>query len=130
MRVTKKVETETLKGIVVFEMLPYLERMKAVQDVYGKVSMKNEEKEVNSLSDLSEEMESGRKIAQLVFNQVKHVDLAIVGTSMDEFSVDKLSSVDQLSMFQDGVGVINQIGTALLNGYLLGNAKKKESEGQ
>lgn len=116
MRIIKQIKTDNLTGTITYEMLPYATRTKKVQEIYGNISVNPEEKSGNNLSDYKAEFEIGEKITQLMIEQVKAVNIVAKGDEGEEFT---LTSVDELSMMQEGVAIINEISATILNGYQL-----------
>lgn len=117
MNITKKIDTETMKGKIVFAMLPYQRRVELVKQVY--LSDKSDE-------GVEKELGIGVRINELVAEQVKFVEIKYKDSEME---ID-IKNVDELGMFQDGVVLINEIGGTILNGYQMGNEKVKESSTQ
>lgn len=103
MIVKVKIDTEQIEGEIELDIPKYLERIELLKSVSVK-----DEQEVDSI-------EQARKLFELAAKNTKSVNLK------HKKSNTAFSSIDELEMYSDGIGVIYSIGSYVINGIPLGN---------
>jgi hypothetical protein len=92
-----------LIGFIEIEMLPWKERIKKTRDILYK---QDGEKLVER-----QEIDQGEMTITLSIEQIRKIDLS--------FGDKKITDIEELMMYREGIVIINQLNSIVLNGVSL-----------
>ena len=128
MKITKFVNNEFLKGEIVFNTLPYSEKVKQSAMIFSDVSNENVmDEEGNKIGDrlvqvaLNSESGLAMRLFELAKKQIEKVSLKVLSGEHEGLLIE---SVEDLYEFQESATIASQITNQLIGGIQLGEKQK------
>lgn len=118
--IKKKVNNGALTGLVTIAMLSYPERIRISQESLTEIAPGEDEKSFTVKAN--QDLARAQAYYELAIKQVRTIDITIVEND------EKLTSIDELMVYEKGTELVMEIASDLIGGVKLGNEKSPISD--